>query len=466
MTQFLEKADRTAGGVDGRVNGKLLGRGLLITTFLLAAALSGCMNKFASPPAPPPPAASVAHPLEKEVVEWDTFCGYLQSPEMANVAARVSGLVLQMPFTEGSMVKRGDLLAVIDDRPFKADLDAKLADQQKAESTLALAKITFDRMVVLRKKSAVAEQDFDNAKAACDQAAAILAGAKAAVATSKLNLEWCLVRSPIDGRVSNKLVTEGNLVTGGGGPAPATLLTTVTSVSPMYVYVDVDETTVQKYRRLSEERKLISAREGKVPCYFELGSETGFPHEGVIDFMDNHVDKNTGTMKIRAVLDNKSGQFIDGYFARLRVPGSGRYRTLLVPDEAVGNDQNQTTVNVVGKDNMVQVRQVQLGALFGRLRSIKSGISTSDLVIVNGQARTRPGVPVTPTEVPIKLDEGDFTDPGAAVARRDVPVDTKARDGGKGNDVKGDSPVLARTRTETAPVIPAYSTQPAVGTGK
>jgi RND family efflux transporter MFP subunit len=441
------------------------GRGLLVAVSLMAA-FGGCMGKPGAPPEQPPPVATVAHPLEKEVVEWDTFSGYLQSPEMANVAARVSGLVMQMPFTEGSMVKRGDLLAVIDDRPFKADLDSKLADQQKAESALKLAKLTFDRMVVLEKKNAVAVQDFDNAQAACDQAAAILAGAKAAVATSKLNLEWCLVRSPIDGRVSNKLVTEGNLVTGGAGAAPATLLTTVTSVSPMYVYVDVDETTVQRYRRLSDERKLISAREGKVPCYFELGSETGFPHEGVIDFMDNHVDKNTGTMKIRAVLDNKSGEFIDGYFARLRVPGSGRYRTLLVPDQAVGNDQNQTTVNVIDKDNKVQVRQVELGALFGKLRAIKSGISTSDLVIVNGQARTRPGTPVTPTEVKLKLDEGDFTDPGAAVARRDVPIESKSPESGKGNDVKGDRPVFAETKTGTVPAIPASSTPSATGAGK
>ncbi len=371
-----------------RERGGFLGRGLAVAAVLIAA--GGCGNYKPENMTPPPSPASVAHPLEKEVVEWDTFTGHLQSPEMANVAARVSGLVMEMPFTEGAIVKRGDLLAVIDDRPFKADLDAKLADQERAKSTLDLAKQTFDRMVVLEKKNAVAVQEFDNAKAACDQAAAILAGAKAAVATSRLNLEWCRVLSPIDGRVSNKLVTEGNLVTGGAGPAPATLLTTVTSISPMYLYVEVDENTVQKYQRLAEERKLLSARDGKVPCFFELGSETGFPHEGVIDFMDNHVDRNTGTMKIRAVLDNKSGKFVDGYFARLRVPGSGRYRTLLVPDEAVGNDQNEHTVLVIDDHNKVQVKPVQLGALFGRLRSIKSGISTSDRVIVNGQARTRP----------------------------------------------------------------------------
>ena len=175
----------------------------------------------------------------------------------------------------------------------------------------------------------------------------MLAATKAAVESSRLNLEWCRVLSPIDGRVSNKFVTVGNLVNGGAGQA--TLLTTVQSVSPVYCYVDVDEHSVLKYQKLAEERALLSERDGKVPCYVQLGNETGFPHKGVIDFVDNHVDQTTGTMRIRGVLKNESGKLIPGLFARLTVPGSGRYHAILVPDTAIGNDQSQHNVLVRGQ---------------------------------------------------------------------------------------------------------------------
>ena len=324
---------------------------------------------------------------------------------------------MEMPFEEGAIVTRGKLLAVIDERPFKANLDSKVADQQKAESTLAIARITYDRDVMLKKTHAVADQEIDNAKAACDQAAAAVAAAKAAVATSRLNLEWCRVLSPIDGRVSDRLVTVGNFVNGGAGQA--TLLTTVTSVTPMYCYVDVDEHSVLKYQKLAEEKKLLSAREGKLPCFVGLENETGFPHQGYIDFMDNHVDPTTGTIRVRAVLQNKSGKLIPGCYARLAVPGSGRYRTLLVPDEAIGSDQDRHNVLVVDKDNKVQVRPVELETLFGGMRSIVSGLTQDDRVVVNGRMHARPGSPVTPTEVTIHADETAFSDPATSIAERD-----------------------------------------------
>jgi RND family efflux transporter MFP subunit len=224
------------------------------------------------------------------------------------------------------------------------------------------------------------------------------------------------VLSPINGRVSNKLVTVGNLVNGGSGFS-ATLLTTVQSVSPIYCYVDVDENSVLKYQRLATERALLSARDGKVPCYVQLGDESGFSHKGVIDFVDNHVDATTGTMRIRGVLKNESGKLVPGMFARLSVPGSGRYHAVLVPDTAIGNDQSQRDLLVVDKENKVAIRPVKLGALFGGLRSIVSGIGAEDRIVINGQMRARPGSAVAPIELKIKVDEADFVDPGAEIAR-------------------------------------------------
>jgi RND family efflux transporter MFP subunit len=268
----------------------------------------------------------------------------------------------------------------------------------------------------LRKDNAgaVSQQDLDNALATVAQAKAAVAAAKASVESARLNLEWCRVLSPIDGRVSYKLVTIGNLVNGGEGQA--TMLTTVQSVSPVYCYVDVDEHSVLKYQKLAEERALMSVRDGKVPCYVQLGNESGFPHKGVIDFMDNHVDPRTGTMRMRGILENHTGTLIPGLFARLRVPGSGRYRTMLVPDTAIGNDQSQHNVLVVDQDNKVAIRPVRLGALFGELRSIVSGIGAEDRIVVNGQMHARPGAVVAPIEVQIKVDESAFADPGADVA--------------------------------------------------
>jgi RND family efflux transporter MFP subunit len=404
---IMSKTTQDSGPGDGAK--RLREYGLAVLAVVIAIGLCGCDSKSPAAQASPPAAVTVAYPVQKEVTEWDTYTGYLEAPESVSLAARVSGLITEAPFVEGSIVKKGDLLFVIDDRPFKADLDAKLAAQQVAEAQQAVARVTYDRLDKLRTDNAVSQQDLDNAKASIDQAVAAVAGAKAAVESSQLNLEWCKVLSPINGRVSNKLVTVGNLVNGGQGQA--TQLTTIESVTPMYCYVDIDEHSVLKYQKLAFEKKLVSARDGKVPCYVGLSNESGFPHEGFIDFVDNHVDPTTGTLRERGVLENNSGMLTPGFYARLCIPGSGQYQTMLVPDTAIGSDQNERIVLVVNDQNVVEARMVQMGALFGSLRSVVTGLKPNDRVIINGQMHARPGAPVAPTLEAIQIDSGAFSEP-------------------------------------------------------
>ena len=215
-------------------------------------------------------------------------------------------------------------------------------------------------------------------------------------------------------------MTVGNLVTGGAGQV--TLLTTVQSVSPIYCYVDVDENSVLKYQKLGQGAVAAQRRDGKVPCFVQLGNETGFPHKGVIDFVDNHVDTTTGTQRIRGVLENESGTLIPGFFARLTIPGSGRYHAVFVPDTAIGNDQSQR--NCAGRGQGQQSRRAAgdvLGALFGDLRSIVSGISPEDRVVVNGQMHARPGSVVKPIDVANQSERGGLFRSRARGCRRDIP---------------------------------------------
>jgi RND family efflux transporter MFP subunit len=374
-----------------------------------AATFVGC-TKPPAPPAFPPATVTVSTPVQREVIEWDIYTGHLEAPQSVNVNAQVSGMLVAAPFTEGSVVKKDQVLFEIDPRPFKADLDSKEADLAKSKAQVEIAQLNFEREKQAFAGNAVSKQDYDTAKANLEQAIATANGSQAALDTSRLNLGWCHVTSPIAGRVSYKNVTIGNLVFGGAAAVATTLLTTVESVDPMYCYVDVDENSVLKYQKLAMERKRYSSHDGRIPCYLQLGNESGFPHEGYIDFVDNHVDTGTGTLKARGIFPNRTGDLTPGFFASMRVPGSGRYQALLVPDSAILTDQDRRNVLVVGSDNMVQVKQVQLGALFGGLRAISSGIGPTDRVIINGQMHARPGAPVAPVDGKIDVNPTDFAE--------------------------------------------------------
>lgn len=383
--------------------------GWLALLVMIGVGVGGCTKRAAEAGPPPAVEVTVAKPVQREVVEWDTYTGYLEAVESVNVAARVSGLITAAPFVEGSLIKKGQVLFEIDDRSFKADLDAKLAEQEKAKAQLSIAQLNFGRQEQAITTQAVSQQDYDNAKATREQAVATLAGADAAVESARLNLEWCHVTSPIDGRVGRKLVTVGNLINGGTGTV--TLLTTIQSVDPIYCYVDVDERSVLKYQSLAAAKKRMSARDGQVSCYIRLANETGYPHAGYIDFVDNHLDATTGTLRARGVFKNDTGELTPGFFASMRVPGSGQYKTLLVPDTAIGVDQSHRTVMVVNKDGVAEVRVVELGSLFGELRSITSGITPDDEVIINGQMRVRPGAKVSPKAGAFEVDPAQFAVP-------------------------------------------------------
>lgn len=376
----------------------------------LVCALVGC-GRPEPPPPPPPPAVTVSRPLQREVIEWDEYTGRLKYVLWQDVRARVSGLIESAPFQEGANVKKGDVLFVIDVRPFKADLDAKLADLAKAKAQLEQATSDLKRVQEAVKTSAVSERELDTAKAAYDSANAQVAAAQAAVDASRLDVEWCNVTAEIDGRISDKRVREGNLIT--GGSAQGTLLTTVISQDPIYCEVTVDEASVLKYARLAREGKRVSARYAKIPVFMGVAGESGFPHEGVVDFVDNQIDPNTGTVRARGVFPNPGAFLQPGMFARVRVPGSGRYQALLIPDEAIAADQNRRIVMTINADDIVEPHPVKLGALFGELRAIESGIGPDDRVIVKGLQRARPGTKVSPTQEPIPAGELQLTAPGS-----------------------------------------------------
>jgi RND family efflux transporter MFP subunit len=376
----------------------------------LLCMLIGC-DRSGPPPGPPPPAVTVTWPLEKEVIEWDEYTGRLDAVESVEVRARVSGLIESAPFQEGTNVKKGDLLFTIDARPYQADLDKAQAQIAAAEAQIRYWQAETDRLAALKTQGAGSDIEFLQARQNLESNQAARASAIAATEAARLNVEWCRVTAPIDGRISNKVVTPGNLVNGGAGQA--TLLTTVVSQDPIYCYINADEASVLKYAELAREGKRVSARYAKIPTFMSVASETGFPHEGVVDFVDNRIDPNTGTVRGRGVFPNSDGFLQPGMFARVRIPGSGRYTALLIPDVAVGADQNRRFVLVVNADDTVAMHPVKLGALFGDLRAIESGITKNDRVIVNGLQRARPGAKVSPTEQPIPADALTLTAPGS-----------------------------------------------------
>jgi RND family efflux transporter MFP subunit len=376
---------------------KLHAFSLVVCSSLL---LASCGKSGGGQQAPPPPQVTVAQVLEKRVKDWDEFTGRLQAIETVEIRPRVSGYIDKVAFTEGSLVKRGALLFVIDPRPYQAEYDRAAADVKRFKTALELGQIELVRVQRLKDSGAVSQEELDERKSTVAQAEANVAGSQAALETAALNLNFTKVTSPIDGRVSRAEVTRGNLVTGGtnGG----TLLSSVVSMNPIYIYFDADEQSYLRYTQMA--RSGQDSRDSGNPVRVGLANEEGFPHPGSVDFVDNQLNPQTGTIRARAVLQNKDGQFTPGLFARVQLLGSGEYSAILIDDRAVNTDQNQKYVLLVGANNQIEYRKVKLGRVIDGLRVVREGLKSGDVIVVNGAQRVHPGVTVTPQRVNMGSD--------------------------------------------------------------
>lgn len=378
---------------------------VLAVGLLLCTIVTGCEHSQPAPK-PAPPAVTVAHPVTSDVVEWYQHTGRLEALKTVEVRARVSGYIDSVDFKDGSIVKKGDLLYVIDPRPYKAALDQAQGQLATAEAKHKLAAWELDRAKRLLEQKAYSQETYDQDLATERQAAGDVEAATAAVEAARLNLEFTQVKAPISGKISENMVDEGNLIS--GGTAQSTLLTTIVSLDPIYCYFDVDERAHLKYVRLLQEGKLPRSHAVKFPAWIGLADETGYPHQGYVDFVNNVLDPNTDTIRVRAVIPNPNLTLIPGLFARVRVAGSNIMKAVLIPDEAIMSDQAQKIVYIVDNKNIVERREVRLGQLEEGLRVILSGLNPDDLVVINGIQRVRPGMVANPQKGEIRIREKEL----------------------------------------------------------
>jgi RND family efflux transporter MFP subunit len=342
----------------------------------------------------PPPKVTVVTPLVRKTVDWDEFTGRLASPETVEIRSRVTGYLDEVHFAEGAEIEENALLFTIDPRPYQAVVDRMDARVTSARSREELAAKELENVMNLQDNGSISAEDFDRRAKAASDAVGMLKAAEAELRAAKLDLEFTEIRSPIKGRVSDARITKGNLVTSEG--QESTLLTTVVSLDPIYCYIDADERSVLKYRELHREGKRVSAQFGRVEAEMELAHESGFPHKGYIDFVDNVLDPATGTIRARAVVPNPDKLMAPGFFARVRVPGSGEYEGLLVPDRAIADDQGTSHVWVIDGENTAVYRKVSTGPLLDGLRIIREGLAPGERVVVDGIMTVRNGQKVDP----------------------------------------------------------------------
>jgi RND family efflux transporter MFP subunit len=378
-------------------------RGCLLLGLSLAAA--GCSADAPEGGPMPPPAVTVSAPLERTVADFNTFSGRTAAVETVEVRARVWGHLDRVNFKEGAFVHKDDVLFEIDSKTYEAAVNQAKAKVALDETQLRYYESDFSRTQSLRRTGAASQDDLEKAQAARDVAGATIAADRADLTQKQLDLDFTKVKAPISGRISRTLVTPGNMIQSGqnGG----TLLTTIVTVDPMYAYFDVDDLTFLKIKGQLQAEPADSASAPPRPQVFlRLVNETGFPHKGEIDFVNNQVDPATGTMKVRGAFPNKDGALTPGLFVQVRVPAGDAHRALLVTERAVDTDQGEKVLYVVNKENVVEKRSVRLGRLHDGLREIESGLTAGEHVVVDGIQRVRGGVTVEPklVEMPVPPD--------------------------------------------------------------
>jgi RND family efflux transporter MFP subunit len=368
---------------------------------VLGGVLAGC-GQGQQQAAPPPPKVTVAEPIKRTIVDQDEYVGRFVAVDFVEVRARVSGYLDKIHFQDGQTVKQGDLLFTIDKRPFQNTLDQARANLELAKSNLIFTQSDVKRGEQLVRDRTISEQIFEQRSQALRNAQASVAANEALVRQAELDLEFTDLRAPIDGRIGDRRLAIGNLVTGGTGGS-TTLLALIVSTDPIRFEFTVDEASMLRYERLARQARTSMTgsnvtNSGATPVRLKLLDEQDFSHNGRMDFVDNVLDRSTGTIRGRAQFSNSDGLFKPGLFARAQVPGSAPYQALMVPEAAIGTEQVRKFVYVVDKDNVARQRFVTLGPVIDELRVVRDGLSANDRVVVNGLMRVRPGQKVTPEE--------------------------------------------------------------------
>ncbi|MFZ1001550.1 MAG: efflux RND transporter periplasmic adaptor subunit [Pseudolabrys sp.] len=386
----------------------------LAALLVLATLVASCGEQQKQGGGPPPPAVTVAKPIKRTVVDYDEYVGRFAAINSVEIRARVSGYLDKLHFKDGQVVKQGDLLFTIDKRPFQNTLDQARANLVQAQSNVAFTESDYTRGQQLVRDKTITDQTFEQRAQAFRNAKASVSANEAAVRQAELDMEFTELRAPMNGRIGDRRVSPGNLVTGGTG-GNTTLLATIVSIDPIYFEFTFDEASYLRYERLSTAGQDVASRNAGVQVALKLIDESDFDHEGRMDFVDNVIDRSTGTIRGRAVIANSKEIFTPGMFARVRVPGTAPYEALLVPDAAIGTEQARRFVMVVDDQDTGRPKYVTLGQVTkDGLRAIKDGIGPDDRIVVSGLMQARPGQKVKPEEQGAKPTAGPDGAPQAA----------------------------------------------------